>query len=289
MARDGKDGESRMTSRWWPVVCLAGIAGWAAVTLAGAYVWPGGEAGGRYAFVIYGSLGFAGLFGYSAWTVRRMQRRGLDSLYERLALTPVSAETLRTSTRGLYRIGYTYFAAGAAVTALGFAAIVASGTPWEGRLLRIVMAIVVLWFFYMLYALRQIGRLSAGALEPLGLALVSLPSLSLSPFHDIRTMEGAVGYAGRRHDRDVSIAVVADRALTVVSGPAQIAKPPKTPVQMASLTREPISCWRHVHASITDEGDVLVERTGHGCGRWFLHDILLAESVAGASERTRGT
>jgi hypothetical protein len=83
------------------VACLTAIAAWVAITMIGAYVWPGGEAGGRYAFVIYGAVFFAWLFGYAAWTTRRLQLRARSDLYERLALTPVSADALRASAQAM--------------------------------------------------------------------------------------------------------------------------------------------------------------------------------------------
>jgi hypothetical protein len=271
---------SVMMSRWWSAVCLTAIAAWVAVTMIGAYVWPGGEAGGRYAFVIYGAVFFGWLFGYAAWTTRRLQLRTRSDLYERLALMPVSDETLRASTRGMYSIGYVYFAAGMIATALGLGAVAAAGTPWEARLIRVSIGIVVLWFMYMLYALRQVKSLSAGVFAPLGLQLVSVPSLPASLFGDVGAMRGAVSYAGQRRGRDVSIVLAAEASVTVVSGPTGTTRLPVTPDRMAALTGQQPSCFRDVTVTIAD-GHVIVERRGRGIGRWFLHDMLLAESVAG--------
>jgi hypothetical protein len=276
-----------MTSPWWPVVCLTAIAGWVAITMLGAYVWPGAEAGGRYAFAIYGAVFFGWLFGYAAWTTRRMQLRAHSELYERLALTPVSAEILRASSRGIYGIGYVYFASGMIVTALGLGAVAVSGGPWEARMIRVSIGIVVLWFLYMLYALRRVRSLSAALFAPLGLRLVSMPSLSVSAFHDIREMRGAVSYAGHRRGRDMTVALVAGATVTVVNGPTDTGRPPSNPNQMAVLTGQQPSCWRNVTVTITD-GQVIVERKGRGNGRWFLHDILLAESVAGPRPSSYG-
>lgn len=269
-----------MTSRWWPTACLAAIAGWVAITLIGAYVWPGGEPGGRYAFAVYGAVFFGSLFGYALWTTRRMQIRARSELYERLALMPVPPDTLRASTEGMYRIGYVYFAAGMIVTGLGLAAIVASGTPWEARLIQVAIGIVLLWFAYMLFALRAATRISDVLFAPLGLTLVAMPSYRVSLFHGISTMEGTVTYGGSRRGRDVSIVIGIGTLGTVVSGPAGTSSVPRTPDQMASLTGEKPSHWRNVTVAIAD-GNVVVERTGPDCGRWFLHDLLLAESVAG--------
>jgi hypothetical protein len=271
---------SLMTSRWWTPVCMAAIAGWVAATWVGASVWPGGEPGGRYGFVAYGAVFFGALFGYALWTTRRWQTRARSELYERLALTPVPPDTLRASTQGLYRIGYVYFAAGMIVTGLGLAAVAVYGTPWEARLIQAAIGIVVLWFAYMLYALRTIPRVSDVQFAPLGLTLAAMPIYRVSPFHGIRTMEGTVTYGGRRHGREVSIAIGIGASGTVVSGPAGTSRPPTSPRQMASLTGERPSHWRNVTVAIAD-GRVVVERTGRDCGRWFLHDLLLAEAVAG--------
>jgi hypothetical protein len=287
---------SVMTSRWWPVVCLTAIAAWVVVTMIGAYVWPGGEAGGRYAFVIYGAVFFGWLFGYAALTTRRLQLRARSELYDRLALEPVSAEALRASTEGMYSIGYVYFAAGVIVTALGLGAVAVSGTPWEARLLRVSIGIVVLWFMYMLYALRRVRSLSSVVFAPLGLQLVSMPSLPASLFGNVGAMQGAVSYAGQRRGRDVAIVVAAEASVTVVSGPTDTTRVPATPERMAALTGQRPSCWRNVTVTIAD-GHVIVERRGRGTGRWFLHDMLLAEAVAGPlpdgdsrpGERPRGT
>ncbi len=268
-----------MTSRWWPALCLAAIAVWAGATLAGAYVWPGGEEGGRYAFVAFGAVFFASLFGYAAWFTRRTQRTARHDLYERLALEPVSARVLRESTNQMYGIGYVYFAAGAIVSALGLGAVAAYGTPWESRLLRIAIGIVVLWTVYMLYARRLIVNASTDLFAPLGLRLVSMPSLVVNPFRDSESMPDAVSYAGHRRGRDVAIVTAAGVAGVIVSGPLAASRVPKTPKQMAGITGLPESCWRNVTVSIVDD-DVVVRRTGRDCGRWFLHDLLLAESVS---------
>ncbi len=269
-----------MTSRWWPALCLMAIGTWVGVTLAGAYVWPGGEVGGRYAFVAFGAVFFAALFGYAAWFTRRTQRSAQHDLYERLALEPVSARVLRESTSQMYGIGYVYFAAGALVSALGLGAVAAYGTPWESHLLRIAIGLVVLWSIYMLYARRLIANASTDLFAPLGLQLVSMPSLIVNPFRDSESMPDAVSYAGRRRGRDVAIVMGSGVAGVIVSGPPETSRVPKTPKQMADLTGLPVSCWRDVTVSIVDD-DVVVRRTGRDCGRWFLHDLLLAESVGG--------
>lgn len=85
---------------------------------------------------------------------------------------------------------------------------------------------------------------------------------------------------GDRRDRDVATVVTVHSAITFVTGPVKCARPSGTPAEMTPLTGESPPFWRNVTAAITGEGHVMVERKGRGSGRWFLHDILLAESLA---------
>ena len=50
---------------------------------------------------------------------------------------------------------------------------------------------------------------------------------------------------------------------------------------MARLTGEPPSAWKGATLVAGLDG-VTVTRTGNGAGRWCLHDLLLAETVADA-------
>lgn len=142
------------------------------------------------------------------------------------------------------------------------------------------IGVVVLWFLYMFYALRQVRNLGDELFAPLGLRLASLPSVHVSLFHDIRSMQGTVSYTGHRRGRDIAVVIGGNGMGILVAGPAQTARPPRTANQMAALTGLQPSCWRNVTVTIGDSG-IVVGRKGRGSGKWFLHDILLAESVAG--------
>ena len=274
-----------MTSRWWTPLCLLAIAGWAATIFAGTYVWPGGESGGRYAAVAYGAAFFGLLFAYGIVRTRRAQLRPRHELFERLALTPVTPDVLRASTRGLFRIGYVYFTLGVIVTALGLGAVAAYGSAWESRLLYIAIAVVVVWLVYMIYALRAVTTASDVVFAPLGLRLASMPRYRVDWLHDISSVEGAVSYVGTRHGRDVALVLGMGESVTTVSG-ATAASAPTSEAQMADLTGEDARNWRNVKVSI-DDGDVLVRRTARDAGRWMLHDLLLAEAIATRSVTTR--
>ncbi|HWL43828.1 MAG TPA: hypothetical protein VNQ73_12855 [Ilumatobacter sp.] len=275
----GLDGtSSSMTPRWWTPVCLLAIAGWVGAAFTGAYVWPGGDTGSRHAVVLYGALFFGLIFGYSIWNIRRTQLSERSELFDRLALTPVSPAALRASTRGLYRIGYVYLTLGIIVTGLGLGAIAAYGTAWESRLIYISIAIVAGWCVYMFYALRATTQVSDSVFAPLGLSLVAMPSYRIGLLHDMRSLEGAVVYAGNRRGRDVEIVLGIGVTATRVAGPAA-GTLPNSARQMADLTGERSAGWRDVTVELAD-GDVLVRRTGRDSGKWMFHDLLLAESIA---------
>jgi hypothetical protein len=48
---------------------------------------------------------------------------------------------------------------------------------------------------------------------------------------------------------------------------------------MSKLTELQPGMWKGAAADVHAEG-VTVSRSGNGAGRWFLHDLLLAEMVA---------
>lgn len=262
-------------------MCLVAIGGWVAAILVGAQVWPGGDDGGRYAAVIYGAVFFGAIFGFSLWTMRRTQRRARSELYDRLALRTVSDDELRASTKGMYRIGYVYLALGAVVTGLGLAAVAVSGTDWERRLIWIAVAVVVGWLGYMFYALWTVTTASDTVFAPLGLQLASIPTVRTSLFHDIASLEGSTSFTGNRRGRDVVVVLGVGAATTVVGGPPTTRSAPSSAAQMAALTGERAQAWRNVRVDVADDG-VAVHRTGRDAGRWFLHDLLLAECVAGS-------
>lgn len=269
-----------MTSRWWPAICLVAIGIWAAATLSASHIWPDEPAAPRYAFVVCGAVVFGFVFGYSFWTIRRSHLHVQNDLYERLALTPVTSGTVRRATRGMYRLVHVYLAFGVIVTGVALAAIAVGDGGWQRRLILISVGVVVFWLLYMFHAFRVVIRSSDDLFAPLGLRLVELPVGRTGLLHDIVTVEGGVGYAGERHGRAVSIVQTPKLAATWVDGARGDEWMPRIPAEMATFTGQPMRCWRDVTVEHADEGEILVQRRGRDAGRWFLHDLLLAEKVA---------
>ncbi len=269
-----------MTSKWWPAICITAIVVWAAATLVAARVWPDDPDAPRYAFVVCGAVFFGFIFGYSFWAIRRSRVRAQSDLYERLALTPVTRGTVRRGARGMYRLIHVYLWFGVIVSGIGLGAVAVGDGEWQSRLLFISVGVVVLWLIYMFISFRTVIRSSDALFAPLGLRLVELPVRRISIFHDIVTLEGGVGYAGERHGREVSIFQTPKLAATWVGGARGDEWMPRMPVEMATFTGEPMRCWRGVTVEHTEEGEILVKRAGRDAGRWFLHDLLLAEMVA---------
>lgn len=270
-----------MTSRWWLVGCLGGIALWIGITLfvGVRYGSPSNSRPGTVAFAICGAVFFGIVFAVAGVQMRRMQTRARSDLYDRLALTPVSTSTIRRATRGVHTIGYVYLGFGVLVTGLGLAAIGFGDDGGGSWLFRAMIAFVVLWFGYMLFALRRVYSTTDELFAPLGLRLVETPSYVVGWFGD-RGLVGTMSYAGTRHGREVSITQEAKQAVTVLRGPVSGRTAPATPAQMTTLTGEPATRWRGVEVEVAAE-EVAVIRRGNGAGRWFLHDLLLAEAVGG--------
>lgn len=273
----------QLASRWWLAGCLAGIALWIGVTVfvAARYTEPGKSRPATLAFAIGGAVFFGVLFAVAGVQMRRSQLRARTDLYQRLALTPVSTATIRRAARGTSRIGYTYLGFGAVVTGLGLAAIAAADSRWSEWLFRVMLALVVLWLVYMVFALRRVYSASDELFAPLGLRLVETPSYVVGWFGEGGQLRGALTYAGTRHGREVSITHEPKLAVTVARGPVAAGGAPGTPARMAALTGESVRCWRGVTVERTD-GQVAVVRRGNGAGGWFLHDLLLVERFSGA-------
>ena len=273
----------QLASRWWLVGCLTGIALWIGVTVfvASRYTEPGSSRPATLTFAIGGAVFFGVLFAVAAVQMRRAQLRARTDLYQRLALMPVSAATIRRAARGASRIGYVYLAFGAVVTALGLAAIAAAESRWSEWLFRAMLGLVVLWLVYMVFALRRVYSATDELFAPLGLRLVETPSYVVGWFGEGGQLRGSLTYAGRRHGLEISITHEPKLAVTVARGPVGTAGAPGTPARMAALTGESVRCWRGVEVERAD-GQIAVVRRGNGAGGWFLHDLLLVERVSGA-------
>ena len=279
----GDEPAPHLASRWWIAGCLVGIAVWIGVTVfvASRYGGPGDSRPATLAFTICGAAFFAAVFAVAGVRMRQSQLRARTDLYDRLALTPVSEATIRQATRGAFTIGYVYLAFGVLVTAFGLAAIAADGTRWSRPLLLAMVALVLLWLVYMVFALRRVYSTSDALMAPLGLQLVATPAYVTNWFGDGRQLVGAVSYAGSRHGREISITHEPKRAMTVARGSIGNGRAPTSMERMAALTGESARCWRGVVVERSD-GQVAVVRRGNGAGRWFLHDLLLVEAAASA-------
>lgn len=269
-------------SRGWTAFAVLGLAGWIGVVIAVGVTHGSSNDGTAVttAFVSGGAVFFSLMFGGAIVHMRRLQRRSRHQLYERLAVTPMEPGSLRRATRPMYRIGYVYVAFGAVVTALGLAA-VAVGSDAEHWLLIVMVALVVVWLGYAACALSRAVAATASVVAPLGLELTGLPQHHVSLLGDMRWTTGATTYAGTRHGRAVSITHTPKDAATVVAGRVGGADVPRDAAAMAALTGEHALQWRGV--TVRREPDaVIVTRHRSGAGGWFLHDLLLAEAVAGA-------
>lgn len=264
----------------WTVFCLLGIASWIGVTVAVAAGNPDDGKAVTRAFALAGGAFFAVVYGVAAVQMRRAQRRVRADLYHRLALTPVDEATIRRSARGTSTIGYVYLGLAALVTVLGLLAIGVADDTWTPRLLWATLALVVVWAAYAIVA---IGRAWSGAdelMRPLGLQLAGVPSLAAGVAGGGPDLHGATTWIGERHGRRVTVVQFPKEAVTTVQGGEPHRKAPTTAIQMATLTGEPVRRWRGVAVAVEADGAVVVTRRGNGAGRWFLHDLLLAETIA---------
>lgn len=267
----------------WRILPIAGLVVWigAVIAVGARSATPQDGSAVTTAFVLGGSIYFSLLFAGAAVSMRRAQRRARHDLFDRLVIVPVEPGELRRATRPLYTIGYVYVAFGAIVTGCGLAA-VAVGTDAAGPVLNVMVAIVVAWAVFASYAIVRAWGSTTVVVRPLGLELTGVPELHVSLFSDRTWMTGAVSYDGMRHGRAVSIIQSPNVAATVVGGAAGNGPVPRTPPEMAALTGEPARQWRRVE--VRREGDtVIVTRRANGAGAWFLHDLLLAETVAGTT------
>ncbi len=270
-----------MTSRWWVVFCLVGIGLWIAITVVVAMNQEPGSDGTAVdrAFAAGGALFFGALFTVTAIMMRRSQTRASSGLYDRLAIEQVPRATVKRALRGVHTIGYVYLVFGVLVTFIPLAGIAISDDEMMSTLLWVTIGLVVLWAIYMVWALRRVFTTTDVLFRPLGLKLVGTPTYLMNLFTDGGQMVGAMTYAGERHGRAVTIAHGNREAVTFVAGPVANQTPPTTPVQMMKLTGEGPRCWKGAEVMINDEG-VAVVRRGNESGRWFLQDLLLAETLA---------
>lgn len=272
----------RQSSRGWAVFTVVGLALWIGATV---FVSTRTDPVSQSklplrVFAVGGALFFGTMFLAAGISMRRSQLRGTSELYEQLAITPVSAKTVRRALRGAYSIGYVYLAFGVLTTFIMLAAIWFSDEGVTRTLMYVVAGLLVVWLFYAGWALKRVYSTSDALFEPLGLRMTTLPTYTPNLFGGGGQMEGAVTYEGERRGRKVSIVQTTKRAVTIVAGPCSSTKAPSTPTQMSKLTGQQAGIWKGAVVAIQPEG-VTVTRSGNGAGRWFLNDLLLAETVAG--------
>ena len=108
------------SSRGWAAWTFGGIAAWVGVTVLATLLNddPSDSAPVTRTFAIAGGVFFAITFGAGAIQMRRRSGARTTELYQRLALRPLSDEEVRSATRGMASIAWTYLVFGAAVTAL---------------------------------------------------------------------------------------------------------------------------------------------------------------------------
>lgn len=265
----------------WAVFTLLGIVGWIGVTVLVAATNP--DPSDATPILRAFALGGGGFFGVAllaaAWQVRRGQFGTNLRLYQRLALRPVPRQVVRRLSRRTSGTRYVYLVFTGVSTGLVLGGI-AGGEAGPYRLLfGAGFALVLVWAGYSVVAL---GRAYGGAGElvaPLGLAVSSTPRWQPRPYGGGGDLVGRLRLVGQRHGRQVAVAQGTGFAVTTVGG----SFPPRTlrsPAGIASLTGEPVRHWRRVEAAAGPDG-VTVRRRGNGAGRWFLHDLLLAEQLAG--------
>jgi hypothetical protein len=274
---------------------FGGSAAWRVLPIAGLLVWiaamvvvsvtmgsPSDPSPVIASFVIGGAAYFSLLFAGVAVSMRRAQRRTRNELFERLVVLPLQRGELARAARPMFTIGYVYVAFGAIVTGCGLTlAAVSTETDTDAArpIVTVMLALLVAWALFAFYALARSRQTGAVVVRPLGLTLTEFPRVSLAPFGAGAVLTGAVSYEGTRHGREVAISQTPRAAATAIAGRVSDRPLPRDAIQMAAITGEPATCWRHVEVRRHDD-TVLVTRRANGAGAWFLHDLLLAEAVA---------
>jgi hypothetical protein len=278
----GMDEEAlRRTNRAWMAFSIIGIGCWIGMTVLVAVLHddPTDATPVLRTFAIGGALFFGTMFGAAALQVRRSQGAATDALYLRLADGEVPAATRRAVARSTRSIVSVYLLFGAVTTGLMLLGIGLADDRIMRSLMTVAVALVIGWAAYSGWAISRAYRATDDLFAPLGLRITETPTYVAHPLVAGGHLAGALTYEGVRAGRTVTITQTPKQATTHVSGAA----PPRPAVpveQMVASTGEPYRCWKQVTATAGPDG-VLVERSGNGAGRWFLHDLALAEALAG--------
>jgi hypothetical protein len=224
-------------------------------------------------FSLGGALFFGIMFVAAAVQLRRSTAHVNAVLYRRLALEAVSDASLREAARRTRGIGHVYLLFGGVVTALILTLIgLGESGPTRG-LAAAALSLVVLWAGVARWTFARSFQGTDTLLRPLGLRVSEVPRWT----PDGR-LHGTLGFVGERHGHRVAIAQLPSSAVTTIAGSFDTMTL-KNPYRIAKLTGDDARSWRYVTARRTDDG-IVVERRGSGAGRWFLHDLALAEKLA---------
>jgi hypothetical protein len=250
------------SGRGWAIWSLCGIAAWVGVTVLASVLNddPSDAAPVTRTFAIAGGVFFGVTFGAAALQMRRLGSTRHADLYRQLALRPVSDAEVRSATRGMASIAWTYLVFGAAVTFLMLLAIGLHDEDLFPILLWLTVGLVGVWLLYMVVALRQAYSASTALFEPLGL-------------HAVGT-----DVVGERHGRQVTIRFGPEQVSTHVAGSFD-RRATLAAQQLALLTGQPWTAFRRASASRGAEG-VVVQRAGRDASRWLLVDLQAAEALA---------
>jgi hypothetical protein len=267
------------TGARWAIFTLLGIAAWIGVTVYVAATNP--DPSDAAPILRTFALGGAAFFGVTllaaAWEVRRNQFGTNRRLYQRLALQPVSRGAIRRLTRRTRGAAYVYLVFTGVTTGLLLAAIAGGEAGPYRLLLGAAFVLVLIWAAYSVVALGKAYGGASELLAPLGLKITAVLSWRFRSSGG-GDLVGALTMAGVRHGRQVSVGQAAGSAVTSIDG-AYGQRSVRAVAQLAALTGEAAKYWRNVEASAGATG-VTVRRRGNGAGRWFLHDLLLAECLA---------
>jgi uncharacterized protein (DUF983 family) len=274
-------------SRGWLALCVAALAGWLGV--AGAAVTRADTADDRTAavdtFIVGGLVAAAALLVVLGLRLRRNQRRARRDLYHRLAIAMVPPDAMERATRGRYAMRSLY----EALTLVGVGLVAAAALVWTDLTYRreILAGMVVVLVGGVIVAgavVPSARELAAPLVRPLGLVPVDPRAVRTSAVERYRPMQPAAVFEGPRHERRVLLAHGAHEAVTVLDGNVDHdVDVPGGVADMAAITGEPPRVWSGVSVSV-DRDAVVVVRTAADAGDWFLHDLLLAETIAGTRE-----
>ena len=271
---------SMSRSARWTAGTLLGLAAWigATVLVAATGDDPSDATPILRTFAFGGGLFFAAVLTAAAWEIRSWHTGATTRLYRRLALRDVPARTIRAAVRRTTGTAYVYLLFAGVTTGLLLAAVAGGESGPYRVLLATGFGLVLVWVGYSVFARVRTTGATGDLLAPLGLAVTGVPTWRARGYGGGGDLAGGFKLSGERHGRLVSVDLTPGAARTTIEG-AFAPRSLTSATTMASMTGEPVRCWRRVEAR-TGEGGVRIHRKGNGAGRWYLHDLLLAERLA---------